>query len=219
MKSIKRIKKINGKEYWYEDIPYYDKEKKQIRHHSKYLGKNVNGKPVKVRKVLNGDMDSILLLSSPLTSYGYGELLPVLQIIKDLHIDWYLGEMLNEKQRDMVLTICMNRVVRQTAMHNLKTWYEGSFLSYLYPELPLSSQNISNLLAKIGDSSVPSMFMGKLFKQLGTKSTLLYDITSLSSYSKLIKLLEYGYSRDDPSLPQLNLSMIAVSPKGFWISN
>ena len=184
MKSIKRIKKINGKEYWYEDIPYYDKEKKQIRHHSKYLGKNVNGKPVKVRKVLNGDMDSILLLTSPLTSYGYGELLPVLQIIKDLHIDWYLGEMLNEKQRDMVLTICMNRVVRPTAMHNLKTWYEGSFLSYLYPELPLSSQNISNLLAKIGDSSVPSMFMGKLFKQLGTKSTLLYDITSLSSYSK-----------------------------------
>jgi transposase len=215
MKSIKRIKKINGKEYWYEDVPYYDKEKKQIRHHSKYLGKNVNGKPVKVRKVLNGDMDSILLSSSSLTSYGYGELLPVLEIIKDLHIDRYLGEMLNEKQRDMVLTICMNRVVRPTAMHNLMTWYEGSFLSYSYPELPLSSQNISNLLAKVGDSSVPSMFMGKLFKQLGTKSTLLYDITSLSSYSKLIKLLEYGYSRDDPSLPQLNLSMIVDKKLGI----
>jgi len=40
MKSTIRIKTINGKEYWYEDIPYYDKEKKQIRHRSKYLGKN-----------------------------------------------------------------------------------------------------------------------------------------------------------------------------------
>ena len=49
MKSIIRIKKINGKEYWYEDIPYYDKEKKQIRHRSKYIGKNVNGSPVKMR--------------------------------------------------------------------------------------------------------------------------------------------------------------------------
>ena len=31
MQVKKRIKKINGIEYWYEDIPYYDKEKKQNR--------------------------------------------------------------------------------------------------------------------------------------------------------------------------------------------
>jgi hypothetical protein len=55
MKSTLRIKKINGIEYWYEDIPYYDKEKKQIRHKSKYVGKNVNGKPVRVRDVLNSN--------------------------------------------------------------------------------------------------------------------------------------------------------------------
>jgi hypothetical protein len=55
MKPTLRIKKINGIEYWYEDIPYYDKEKKQIRHKSKYVGKNVNGKPVRVRDVLNSN--------------------------------------------------------------------------------------------------------------------------------------------------------------------
>jgi hypothetical protein len=55
MKPTLRIKKINGIEYWYEDIPYYDKEKKQIRHKSKYVGRNVNGKPVRVRDVLNSN--------------------------------------------------------------------------------------------------------------------------------------------------------------------
>jgi hypothetical protein len=55
MKSTLRIKKINGIEYWYEDVPYYDKEKKQIRHRSKYVGRNVNGKPVRVRDVLNSN--------------------------------------------------------------------------------------------------------------------------------------------------------------------
>ena len=35
MKSTIRIKKINGKEYWYEDIPYYDKEKKQFTSRNK----------------------------------------------------------------------------------------------------------------------------------------------------------------------------------------
>ncbi len=31
------------------------KEKKQIRHKSKYVGRNVNGKPVRVRDVLNSN--------------------------------------------------------------------------------------------------------------------------------------------------------------------
>ena len=57
MMPTRRIKKINGIEYWYEDIPYYDREKKQIRHKSKYLGRNVNGEPVRVRDALNSNED------------------------------------------------------------------------------------------------------------------------------------------------------------------
>jgi len=49
MKSFTRIKNISGLEYIYEITPYYDKEKKKIRQKSKYLGKNVDGVPVKVR--------------------------------------------------------------------------------------------------------------------------------------------------------------------------
>ena len=50
MKAKVRIKKINGIEYWYEDTPYYDREKKQIRHKSKYLGKNIDNQIVRVRQ-------------------------------------------------------------------------------------------------------------------------------------------------------------------------
>ena len=49
MKPTRRIKVKNGIEYWYEETPYYDKEKKQIRHRSKYLGRNVDGQPVRMR--------------------------------------------------------------------------------------------------------------------------------------------------------------------------
>ena len=65
MKSTLRIKKINGIEYWYEDIPYYDKEKKQIRHRSKYVGRNVNGKPVRVRDVLNSNDNVVMEKLNP----------------------------------------------------------------------------------------------------------------------------------------------------------
>ena len=148
MKSTIRIKKINGKEYWYEDIPYYDKEKKQIRHKSKYLGKNVNGKPVKVREELNRNPD-LLTPSIPRHSFNYGELLPVFSIINDLQIDTHLDDLIDEMEKDMLITLSINRIVRPTAMHNIKTWYEGSALSLEYPELPLTSQNISELLKNI----------------------------------------------------------------------
>ena len=179
MKSEKRIKKINGKEYWYEDIPYYDKEKKQIRHHSKYLGKNVDGKPVRMRDTMNAS--GIILSSKSFTSFNYGELLPVLGIIEELHIDRFLGDVLDEYQRNMVLSLCINRVVRPVALHLVRTWYDSSFLSVLFPGLSLSSQNVSNLLSELGDSNIPSVFMGNLLKDVGTKSTFMYDITSLSS--------------------------------------
>ncbi|WP_319508490.1 IS1634 family transposase [uncultured Methanolobus sp.] len=214
MKSTLRIKKINGIEYWYEDIPYYDKEKKQIRHRSKYLGRNVNGKPVRIRDAMNSTEETFLPSSKPIKAYNYGELLPLQKIIEELKIGEYLGDLLNEKDRNMILAMVLNRITRPTAMYNLTTWYENSALSIEDPELPLKSQNISNLLAKVGDSDIPSTFIGKMLRNLGTKRTLVYDLTSLSSHSQLINLLEYGYSRDDPELPQLNISMILDKEKG-----
>ena len=74
MKSTLRIKKIDGIEYWYEDIPYYDKEKKQIRHRSKYVGRNINGKPVRVRDVLNSNDNAAAELSAEDTKSANDEL-------------------------------------------------------------------------------------------------------------------------------------------------
>ena len=79
MKPTRRIKKINGIEYWYEDIPDDDKEKKQIRHKSKYLGRNVNGAPVRVWDALNSNKD-ISPVSKPSKAYNYGEFVPLKKI-------------------------------------------------------------------------------------------------------------------------------------------
>jgi hypothetical protein len=158
MKSTVRIKTINGNEYWYEDLPYYDREKKQIRHRSKYLGKNVDGMVVKMRS----DISSTL----PRSSYNWGEFIPLLSTIEELHIDDHLN-LLNERDKKMVLALSINRVVRPTAMHNIKTWYENSFLSK--DPLPLTSQQISDLLARIGDSDVPPGVYGEDDKICGDK--------------------------------------------------
>ena len=48
MKPFTRVKVIKGHEYLYEVTPYRD-EKNKLRQKTRYLGKNVNGVPVKVR--------------------------------------------------------------------------------------------------------------------------------------------------------------------------
>jgi hypothetical protein len=57
--------------------------------------------------------------------------------------------------------------------------------------------------------------MELLVRNLSTDSTLIYDITSLSSYSQLISLLEYGYNRDGLELPQINFSLILDTPQAI----
>lgn len=204
MKPTVRIKRIKGKEYWYEDTPYYDPKTKQIRHTSRYLGKNIDGKPVKVRTEMVGTS----ITSIPTQAYSHGSFLPLQAIISELRLDEYLSSLTSEAEKNVILALSMSRVVRPMAMHLVSSWYEETSLFLTKPDLPLSSQQISKILSDLGESGVPDAFMTSLLRGIGTNSTLIYDITSLSSYSQLIPLLEYGYNRDGLDLPQINFSLI-----------
>lgn len=68
--------------------------------------------------------------SKPLKAYNYCELIPLQKITDELQIGEYLGDLFNEKDRNMILSIVFNRITRPTAMYNIKTWYENSALSH-----------------------------------------------------------------------------------------
>ncbi len=198
MKSFTRIKNIAGHEYLYEITPYYDKEKKQTRQKSKYLGKNVNGVPVKIRS-----QNKI-----PKKVLSHGEFLPLKKIAEDLHLEKILSCVLHRKEVGPILALAMNYATRPRALTHIQSWYECTTMSDDHPDLPLSSQSLSRMLSRIGESTANLEFSRQLIQQLSTCSTLVYDITSLSSYSQRISLLEYGYNRDGLDLPQINLSLI-----------
>ena len=113
MKSFTRIKKINGQEYIYEITPYYDKEKKQIRQKSKYLGKNVNGVPVKVRS-----QDQV-----PKKVLSHGEFVPLKKIAEDLELEKILSGVLPGKEVWPILTLAMNYATRPRALTHIHSWY------------------------------------------------------------------------------------------------
>ncbi len=202
MKSFTRIKKIKGKEYIYEITPYYDPETKTVKQRSKYLGKNVTGKPIKVRS------QTAPFISTPKKVLSYGEYLPLLKIIDDLELEQLLSNVLPKEHVWPVLTIAMNYIIKPLASSHIQSWYEGTILSEMHPDLPVSSQSISKLFNQIGNSSIHIDFSNNLTRKISTSRTLVYDITSISSYSQMINLLEWGYNRDGLDLPQINLSLV-----------
>jgi transposase len=216
MQPARRIKVKNGIEYWYEETPYYDKEKKQIRHRSKYLGRNVDGQPVRMRSA----PDEVKVKTKKKTvaiksSFDYGPIFVLQSIMEELDLDCYLEVLLPPSEMSMVRALAFNRIIRPMAMRNVYSWYEGTSLALESPQITLTSQRVSELLGRLGESNIPDRFMSQLIDGTGTKNTLIYDITSLSSYSQLINLLEYGYNRDGEPLPQINLSLILDKDKGI----
>ena len=196
-----RKKRINGNEYYYEMTPYYDKETRNTKYHSKYLGKNRDGEIKKVRNVF------------PRTSYRYGEFVPLIDVIEKLHLRDILMERLSGDDASSVLAMAMNKVLRPMALTNISGWYESSCLS-VSGDLYLSSQNISRLLDRMGESDLQGHVEGKLFGQIDGESALLYDITSIASYSNL-PMSEYGHAKDHPEDKQVNLSLVTEKENGI----
>ena len=205
MKSFTRVKKIHGQDYLYEITPSYDPTTKKIKQKSRYLGKNVNGIAVKV--LSQG--------APPKKILSYGEFLPLNKILIDLNLEHTLRELFSEKETWSILAIAFNHLVHPRAIVHIQSWYDGTVLSDQHPDLPLSSQSLSNLLDSIGNRGMHLEFSRKMIENHSTSSMLIYDITSLSSHSEKIPLLEFGYNRDDPDLPQINLSIIIDQERGI----
>lgn len=203
MKSFVRIKEVYGNLYAYEITPYYDKKTKNTKQKSRYLGVYKDGKIMPKR------------IKLPVCVFDYGEFLPFQKILDEMPVVEILKSFLSEKQVNTILALTFNRLIRPVAANNVRSWYEGTYLSKLYGDLPLSSQSISDFMGQIGRSSLARDFSEEFIKSVADGGPLLYDITSLSSASRLMDVLEWGYNRDLLQLPQLNLSIIAHKDSGI----
>ncbi|MHB1622565.1 MAG: IS1634 family transposase, partial [Cuniculiplasma sp.] len=194
MNTYTRRKEISGKEYFYEMTPYWDKEKKKIRYHSKYLGVRKENGIEKVRTHL------------PKNIFVYGPLIPVLRIIKEMGIESTLDSFFNKEDKNTIIAFTAARAIRSLPVDLVRTWYDGTYLVKEYP-CDVSSQHISRLLNDIGDSAIPDRFFSAFSLLMKPESSLLYDITTIASYSTN-NMFEYGHAKDHADLPEINLSLV-----------
>jgi len=190
--------KINGQIYVYEVTSYWDSEKKQPRQKRVYLGRKdeTTGKIIDTRRAK----------SVPVGSLSYGTACVLKSIVRQLRLDRVLCEVFPEHYQQY-LYLASFKVATGEPFYLYPYWVESS---YLPTEAKIEPQRISEILSSLGseEKRIEDFFRAWIRQHKGG-SAVMFDITSVSSYSENNDLLEYGYNRDKEQIPQVNLGVVS----------
>ena len=190
--------KIHGHTYVYEVTSYWDAKKKQARQKRVYIGR----KDPKTGEIVDTKRES----SKPIDSLSFGTVCLLKHISKQIKLTDVLAKIFPEQYKQF-LHLASFKVATGEPFYLYNYWHETQFLRR---ESSLEPQRISELLASLGgdDRSIEKFFSAWI-KQNNKGSAVMFDITSVSSYSENNNLLEYGYNRDKEQIPQINLGVIS----------
>jgi transposase len=186
--------KIKGKIYLYRVESYWDKEKKQSRQKRTYIGPKSNNN----KKHINVENINLVLKN-------YGNIYLLENISKHLGLSEKLEFAFPNIYRE-ILALAFYEITEKLSSYLFHYWQEEHYLPNIRK---LYSSEISELYEFIGISEKQrNDFIEQWIKHLNPINVVCYDITSISSYSKSIDFVEWGYNRDKEELPQINMGVM-----------
>lgn len=203
-----RTQKIKGTVYVYEDFPYWDTNKQQTRHKRDYIGKQDDkgvfipnkkylARMQPAKKAAGGVVDWAKRVYGGV-SYLLDQICSRTMIADDLRACF-------PRDHQLIRSLAYYLVSEdQAPMYRFNHW--GRTHAHPYgKELP--SQRISEVFARI-DYDASMRFLAKQRQRYQDSEHLVYDITTISSYSELIRQVRYGKNKGGEPLPQLNLALV-----------
>jgi len=148
-----RLKKIYNKTYAYEVWKIKD-ENGKWRQKTKYLGVVTDEEKKiyeKKRKPQEKSEKAILDYGDSYLLNRISEGMPIIPVIKSI-----FGDM-----SDTLTALVYHRILSGSAMSHAESWYEGNFVSKLFPAANVLSQNISKVLTYLGEERVQRAFFAE----------------------------------------------------------
>ena len=153
-------------------------------------------------------VDGVLHLQRPVETLGEVHLLG--HIAESVGLCSVLIESFGSEVGKALLMLAMYQVCEARALYLAEDWMEGVSLAPELRKYDFSSPALSVLMAQLGaDHRARERFICGWIMACGKPRAVIYDMTSLSTYSPELDLAEYGYNRDGDSLPQVNLALVA----------
>ena len=144
-------KKFGKQEYAYEAESYRDPVTKKPKHRQKYLGVVVDKEHgiYEKRRSQNQKTEKQIL--------DYGDSYLMESIVRELPVYGVLKSVFGN-MLDTLMALVFHRIADGGAMCHAENWYDGNYVSKLYPEANVTSPNISMFLRYIGKESVQRAF-------------------------------------------------------------
>jgi len=204
--------KRSGLTYAYESVAYWDKEKQQSRAKRTLIGRlepdtgeivPTDGRRRKKKE------ESAAIKRGPKAAeqvvrrfFGATYLLD--QIGEKIGLPEDLKKCFPDRYRQ-ILSIAYYLILEDTsALYRFEKWH--SLHQHPYGK-DITSQRSSELFASITEEEKYEFFRLQ-GKRRAEKEFWAYDITSISSYSKLMRQVQFGFNKEDDRLPQLNLALV-----------
>lgn len=188
--------KIGNHTYLYEVESYWDPEKKQPRQRRKYLGKKdpESGQLVRPRTRV-----------APRLCKDYGQVYLLETIAERLGLTAILKRIF-PKDYHTLLALAFFEISEAAPLYLFASWREFTDLK----ETPvLRSKELTAFTQRLGGMEQERQaFASAWIQQCGEVEAIVFDITSLSCYAEFIDYVEWGYNRDEESLPQINFGVI-----------
>ena len=211
---------INGREYVYEYVSVWNKEKQRSEQKREYLGRLIDGEFIPNKKYLLREE-----LAREKESGGKRGPVPASECKRLFAGATYLFDMVGEKLGvNADLRSCFPEIHKEitslsyylsleadSPMYRFKRWSA----THAHPcgrDIP--SQRSSDLLPMITESAKMD-FLRKQSKRRAEREYLFYDCTSISSYSEQLKQVKYGKNKDGDSLAQINLALLLGHGSGL----
>jgi len=185
------VKKIGWNYYLYSSTTVWSKEEKRRKKVSRYIGK------ITEQGVVEGSRTNLSVRSI----YEYGNARCLLDIVNDL-----VSSLKDVFPDDYLEIVAMGivRMMHPTPLRLMKSRWAKLYLSREM-QVSLSPNILSEKLRLIGaDWGAQKLFFDRL---LSRSKFLLFDLSSLFSYSQDLRLAEKGHNADHLYLKQVNFAL------------
>jgi hypothetical protein len=188
-------KRVGKSIYLYEATSFWDSDKKQPRQKRVYIGKKdpQTGEAIRPRERL------------PRLSKDYGHVYLLQHMADRIGVTSLLKQVFPADYRAMLALIFFD-ISEAAPLYLFPSWAEATAL----PDIPsFTSKTLTSFTRKLGQMEAERLEFSKQWcHTLGEFQAIVFDITSLSSYSVSLSDIEWGYNRDHEHLPQLNIGVL-----------
>lgn len=136
-----------------------------------------------------------------------GEMHTLIHVGRELGLERCLSAF--EKDGLALLVLAIWQVCTGDAQYLAEPWLDSRVLPAELVDFDFSSPGMSALMARVGGNRMGlDRFFRAWIMEREFPQAVIYDTTSISTYSEYLEEAEWGYNRDKEALPQINLAMV-----------